>query len=226
MSIRILSGTPYKRNPDPNVNNGSASPEGLYPWSVFRAQLCAIAGGQVSSSSLVDNTTRDFLLFTADLPAIGILLATVTTAQILNPTRNVLTFVSAAPILATSSGGLTSPAAADFGQVLSGYSGNGRLVPDVSGFAVRATQAQTPSGTTTSDTCLLVWTNSAILNSPVGPSLFASADAGTASRVASPTPIILEVDSYTAAIRNNNNLYTDTVSGVLYQVVGLWQIPT
>lgn len=227
MSKFIFAGTPYKRNPDPNTNNGSASPEGLYPWSVFRATVGTIEAGVFTPDATLSaaGTTRlDFLFFTTDLPLISTLLSS--NAAGTNNTNNIvntLSFPSTGLIATTTLGGSTSVTAADFGSVVSGYSGAGHTIPDVSGFPAALGLYTFPEGYDDAFSDVLLWANGAILNAPIGPAGWSAyADAGTATRVASPTPIILDYTDYTSTIRANNNQYTEPVSGELYQVVGLY----
>jgi hypothetical protein len=226
MSKFIFAGTPYKRNPDPNTNNGSASPEGLYPWSVFRATVGTLEAGVFTPDSTLSDagTTRlDFLFFTTDLPLISTLLSSTTGG--VNNTNNIvntLFFPSTGLIATTTSGGSTSVTAADFGSVVTGYSGSGNTIPDVSGFPAALALYTFPESYNDAYSDVLLWANGAILNAPVGPAgTSSSADAGTATRVAAPTPIILDYTDYTATIRGNNNQYAEP-SGKLFQIVGLY----
>jgi hypothetical protein len=228
MSKFVLAGTAYKRNPDPLTNSGSASPEGLYPWSVFRAVVGGITANDFAADDDLEGEVLNLLLFTSDIPAVALAVAYDNTAvlQFFNPIANVLTQVT--PLVVTSSGGTTSVTAADYGSVVSGYSGTGKLVPDVSGFLARVPTILAPAGGDADIVEVLIWANGAIQNAPVGPAGLAptNADAGTSSpvRVAAPTPIILAVGDYTATIRDAGNIYTSTASGKVYQVVGLYGV--
>jgi len=215
---KVLGGTPAKRYPDPNVS-GTANAYGLYPWSAFDAILVEgfkVSGAITEYSGILDGTSVDVLVFTSDIPALSRVIVDdgSTNSQSTRIAPNVLQCEAAR----TTSGGATFASIAQYGQVLTGYTGAANDVY-VTGFPV-SLLIKAPGSDNTGDTIdgvyLQVVANSPVINGVVGPLLGNSALA--------PSPIILDSILYTQAIKDNGNIYQLNASAPQYQVVGIYSI--
>ena len=128
--------------------------------------------------------------------------------------RNILDCVAAV----TTSGGATVASIAQYGQVLTGYTGPTSEVL-VTGFPL-SLLIETPGTDNAEDTVrsvfLQVIANSAVINGVIGPIL------GTSP--AAPSPIIIDASLYTQAIKDNGNLYQLNSTAPQFQVVGIYAV--
>ena len=213
---KVFGGTPYARQTDPKVV-GTPNAFGLSPWSAFKARIAEIARGrfgeEVVSSTRISSSGVTAILFTTDIPVIVLPICTDDAAATtyITPAINALASVAAV----TTVGG-TDPASTPVrGKPVSGYTGAASNVP-VTGFPAEfLVQAGGIEGVL-SYADLMVVANSPVINGPVGPLDI------TESSAAAPVPILLLNTQYTEAIRANGNLLV--VSGLLYQVVGVWAL--
>ena len=210
MPFLRLGGTPYKRNSDPTVSN-LADANGLYPWSMFYANLSYIDdnGAVQPLSGLDDETPLDLLLFLSDIPGIGQMKCYHTGATNAHQLVDITNEVSV-PFLVTTSGGATA-VTVDIGQVAIGFTGPSNDVP-CSGFPC-ATVADVVGDVTVDEMAVSVWANGATLNAPVSQ----NKDSGS---TLVPQPIILYADQYGPDFITGNNIFTDT-AGYKWLIVGL-----
>lgn len=218
---KVLGGTPAKRYPDPLVK-GTPNQFGLYPWSAFDAPLIRgfytredVEGVALPADNIPDTEAVDVLVFTSDIPAISRSIVTNLSVRLqysrIAPNTLACSFVSA------TSGGAPGVSIAQYGQVLSGYTG-AALEVYVTGFPLQI-RVNYPGSTLEMDSVFLqVWANSPVINGVVGP-LWDSPDFSPLA----PSPIILDAALYTQAIKDNGNIYQLNASAPQYQVVGLYE---
>ena len=212
MPIQYAAGKPYPRVTDPPLR-GSANARGLYPWATLYARLSYLDAGEVKPTGGFTNgdaKQANLLLFTVDVPGIAQLKCYHTDATN-SPRFNDVTNELSVPFLFTESGGAVAVALANVGQVAIGYAGVDSAVR-VSGFpALTYFRVAGNASQTTDEASVLVWCNGGNL-SPVSQ----NKDAGS---TLAPQPIILLESDYTAAMRDNGNVFE--ASGLLWIVVGL-----
>jgi hypothetical protein len=220
-TTKVLGGTTYKRYPDP-ASPGTANSLGLYPWSVFKAPICAWNG--VDSPTLVPDLSNydgvHLLLFISDIPALLELRATDTAAKLQFSAPGTANTLSV-PFLFTTLGGTTPSTISTQGKVISGYTGAFAEVY-CTGFPASGEVSAPGAEGVASYTEVICIANGPVISSPVS-SLYIEYKQSSADGF-SPVPIIIGFLEYTAAIRDAGNLITLS-DGSLYQVVGLWNQP-
>lgn len=206
---QVFAGTSNFRYTDP-LSAGKADAKGLYPWTAFRARVgtatTASGGAFTNVGALIDNTVLSLLLFTSDIPAIGLVVSESTAGLVLPSSVSPAASVS---FLDATVGG--SDLTVKVGEVGQGYVGT----IECSGFPATSTLL-VATGAVPLD--VVVVANGGVVNSPIS-----FLDYGTASTASGYLPIILRYSDYTAAIRDAGNVYT-TSAGLTYQVVGLYTI--
>jgi hypothetical protein len=220
-TTKILGGTPYKRYPDP-ASPGTANAQGLYPWSVFKAPICAWDG--LDAPTLIPDLSNYsivyLLLFTSDIPAFLELRATDTGARLQFSAPGTSNTLSV-PFLFTTLGGTTPATISAQGKVISGYTGSLAEVY-CTGFPASGEVLAPGAEGIASYTEVICIANGAVISSPVS-SLYIEYKQSSGNGFA-PVPVIIEAQTYTAAVRDAGNLIT-SLDGSLYQVVGLWSQP-
>jgi len=215
---KVLGGTRYKRYPDPVVKN-TANAYGLYPWSVFKAPICAWNGTDepVLQVNLELESIIYLLLFTSDIPCFLELRATDegTNLQFSAGAVNGLSV----PFLYTTLGGTTPATISTQGAVIAGYTGG---LADVycTGFPAYGKVIAPMIGVATYTDVICV-ANGPVIASPVSSLSFDFKQEG--NNAFAPVPVIIESQSYTAAVRAADNLIT-APDGSLFAVVGLWSV--
>ena len=219
---KVLAGTQSVRYPDPKIK-GTANEFGLYQWSAFDAPLIKgfatredVEGVALDADNIPDTEAVDVLVFTSDIPAISRSIVTNLVARLqysrIAPNTLACSFVSA------TSGGATGVSVAQYGQVLSGYTG-AALEVYVTGFPLQI-RVNYPGSTVEMDSVSLqVWANSPVINGVVGP-LYDDPDFSPLA----PSPIILDASLYTQAIKDNGNIYQLNSTAPQYQVVGIYAV--
>jgi hypothetical protein len=218
----VFGGTSYKRYSDPSVL-GAGNEYGLYPWSAFRALLATYNGSAVAFGAADANDVINLLLFTSDIPALGFSVD-VTLGTVGSGSLTASASVGGAAGLAffrTTAAGATS-VSVEAGEVGRGYVATGTSAPNdyiyCTGFPATITLPALPA-TSAAGVELIVLANSSTIASPVSFLRPVTAAATTGSR-----PIILLYSNYTQAIHDAGNVIT--ISGVDYQVVGLYSVTT
>lgn len=208
---KILGGTPAKRYSDPYITN-RPNEYGLYQWSAFRATVCWFNEEGTLAPLTEGGTSITGLLFVSDLPAILNYWGLQPAGATLGIAQNDLAtgVLHSAPN--TGSSYVTLPS---FGKVASGYSGFNAQVY-VTGFPFFGL-------TGASDTYYFLdcVANSPNICSPIGNAGVGSGYFGTPVGKGS-TPILLQWDQYTQAIKDNDNIIEQ--SGYSYVVVGLCRV--
>ena len=217
---KVLGGTRYKRYPDPVVK-GTPNGYGLYPWSVFKAPICAWNGTDEPipqvNLHLVDGV--ELLLFTSDVPSVLELRATDLGASLQFAAGGVNTL--SVPFLFTTSGGTTPATIPTQGKVIAGYTG---ALGDVycTGFPAAGEVIAHGAGGVATYTEVICIANGPVIASPVSSLSLGFKQEG--NNAFAPVPVIIPAQSYTAAVRAADNLIT-APDGSLYAVVGLWSLP-
>ena len=215
---KVLGGTPYKRYPDP-ASPGTANAQGLYPWSVFKAPICAWNGTDepILQADLQLEDGVELLLFISDIPALLELRATDTAAKLQFSAPGTSNTLSV-PFLFTTSGGTTPSTIPTQGKVIAGYTGG---LADVycTGFPALGEVSAPGAEGVASYTEVICIANGAVISSPVSSLYIEYKQEG--NNAFAPVPVIIESQSYTAAVRDAGNLIT-APDGSLYQIVGLW----
>ena len=214
---KVLGGTPYKRYPDP-TSPGTPNAYGLYQWSAFDALLTqgfSVDGIALPAANIGEGTDVPVLVFTSDIPAISRSLVTDSSAQL--QYSRIAPNTLACPFVSATSGGPVGAGVtiAQYGQVLSGYTGGAYYEVYVTGFPLLITITTPATSNVQSTVFLQVIANSPVINGVVGPLLGNSPSA--------PAPIILPAGGYTQAIKDNGNIYQFNATAPQYQVVGLWE---
>jgi hypothetical protein len=215
---KVLGGTRAQRYPDPKIK-GTANEFGLYQWSAFDAVLVEsfkVSGAINEYSGVLDGTALGVLVFTSDIPALSRSLVDdgTTGLQKSRVAPNMLDCVATV----TTSGGATVASIAQYGQVLTGYTGAAKDIL-VTGFPLDVV-IENPGDDSAEDNVnsvfLQVVANSPVINGVIGPLLGNSALA--------PSPIILDSSVYTQAIKDNGNIYQLNSTAPQYQVVGIYAV--
>lgn len=210
---KVLGGTQSVRYPDPKIK-GTANQFGLYQWSAFDALFVEgfkPNGTYTKYAGSVGGDALGVLAFTSDVPAVSRSIVTATTYQLSGVAPNSLDCVAAV----TTSGGATAASIAQYGQVLTGYTGPTAEVL-VTGFPLVVSVVLPGEAATADSVFLQLLANSAVINGVIGPLLGNSPLA--------PMPIILESSQYTQAIKDNGNIYQLNSTTPQYQVVGIYAI--
>ena len=221
---KVLGGTPAKRYPDPVVKN-TANPNGLYPWSAFRAPLATVVDDGIEVPFNLEQIRIDLLLFTSDLPAICWLVAEAdqdssTRVQFFNYVENntECQFLYADPT-ATS-----LATVANIGQVLRGYVNNYLNIVYCTGFNARVPFPVTvPYGSTEGQKTryyVACVANGATVNGPI-----AYSQRFPQGTLSAPEPVILYAPHYTQAMKDAGNIFVDRFGNVCL-IVGLWFQPS
>lgn len=207
-SSKTLGTLPVRRYPGAAID-GSASAQGVYAWSAFRARMgtCTNTTFTPTIASITDNQTINLLLFTSDITAIGLVLDAGNTTSIL--IAGLVSPATSVPFLDVTSGGAAL-------SVLTGEVGNGYVgAVATKGFPAKAVNVV--AGTSTKVDIAII-TNGARVQSPV--SLL---DWDSATTASGDLPVLIPASSYTQVIQDAGNQIV-TSGGVVYQVVGLYSV--
>jgi len=217
---RVWGGTPYRRNSSPPVV-GVANSLGLYPWSVFKATICAWNGTDdpVPQTNLNLEDGVELLLFTSDIPAFLELRATDAGTNLQYSAGCVNTL--SVPFLFTTNGGTTPATITVQGKVISGYTGSLAEVYCTGFPASGVVLAPGAEGAATYTEVICI-ANGPVIASPV--SSLSQNFKQQGNNAFAPVPVIIGAETYTAAVRDAGNLIT-APDGALYKVVGLWSPP-
>jgi hypothetical protein len=210
---KVLAGTQSVRYPDPKIK-GTANQFGLYQWSAFDAPLVEsfkTSGGYNPLSGALDSTRLGVLVFTSDIPVMSRCIITASTYQLSVVAPNILDCVATV----TTSGGATVASIAQYGQVLTGYTGSASDVL-VTGFPLTLLVTLPAEETDADRIYLQVVANSPVINGVVGP-LYGD-------NPLAPSPIIIDSSLYTQAIKDNGNIYQLNSTAPQYQVVGVYAV--
>ena len=217
---KVWGGTPYRRYSTPPVV-GIGNSLGLYPWSVFKAPLCAWNGTDdpTPQADLSNESSIQLLLFTSDIPAFLELRATDTGANLQYSAGCANTL--SVPFLVTTDGGTTPATISTQGKVISGYTG---ALAEVycTGFPASGVVVAPGTGGVSSYTEAICIANGPVIASPVSSLSLDFKQEG--NNAFAPVPILLNAYTYTATVRDAGNLIT-APDGSLYKVVGLWSPP-
>jgi len=217
-TTQVFGGTPSVRYTAPR-QSGAANEYGLYAWSFFKARLSSLngSGNVIANATITNADTINALLFTSDIPGRIETLAQQAAATTPSHVGDLFN-ATAVPFLYTLSGGATT-VTAQYGQVAAGYTGTASSV-FCTGFLASGVLSVATSGTVNS-VDLIVTANGAVVSSPVAP-LNPAGVLATATLTA-PQPIIFPAASYTAAIRDAENLFVDPI-GQSWLIVGLYTV--
>ena len=217
---KVWGGTPYRRYSSPAVI-GIGNSLGLYPWSVFKAPICAWNGVDepIPQADLSNEIGIFLLLFTTDVPALLELRATDTGTN-LQFSAGAVNELSV-PFLFTTAGGSTPATISTQGKVIAGYTG-GLAEVYCTGFpAFGNVVAPGVSGVSTYTEVICI-ANGPVIASPVSSLSLDFKQEG--NNAFAPVPVIINAYTYTAAVRDAGNLIK-APDGSLYKVVGLWSQP-
>lgn len=196
------------------ATTGSSNYAGTYGWSAFRARLGRCTDTTFTptlAAAITAGQTVNLLLFTTDVPVLGIAFDVGTPGAI-----GITGLVSSAlsvPFLVTTSGGGV-PATALVGEVNDGYVGTVKT----SGFSAKFFSTVAAATSTAVD--LAVISNSSQgITTPISLSDWDAPSTTASGNV----PVLIPATSYTSVITGAGNQIV-TATGVVYQVVGLYSV--